>query len=244
MMMSHPYVAGLSLFAAFNSRDKEILLVVFAVAVVVAFLGLLAWLWIKVSRRFQQRRVQEIQAALSGLGFTLREDNDELLRLVGQFKIGQRGDWRQVANPFESAIPADGSTQLMDYYFQVGSGNARRGFRQTLALIFRNQCELPAFVLAPEGFFSRVAQDFGAKDIDFDAYPKFSGMFKLRGDDEAAVRAMFTPAVIEELERHPGITLEGQGGYVLVFRARKRIKPENFPQFHQEAQRLAQLFLR
>lgn len=242
-MKSQVCVAGLSLFAAFNSRDKEILRVFLAVVVVAAFLGLLVWLWIKVSRRFQQRRVQQIQAALNGLGFTLREDKDELLRLVGLFKIGQRGDWRQVLNPFESALPANGSTQLMDYYFQVGSGKSRRGLRQTLALIFDKQRELPAFVLAPEGFFSRVAQDLGAKDIDFDAYPKFNGMFKLRGDDEAAVRALFTPAVIEELERHPGITLEGRGGYVLVFRAKKRIKPENFPQFHQETQRLAQLFL-
>lgn len=241
-MKSHLYVAGLSLFAAFNSRDKEILRVVLAVVVVATFLGLLVWLWIKVVRRLQQRRVQNIRAALSGLGFTLREDHDELVRLVGLFKIGQRGDWRQVANAFESALPANGITLLMDYYFLTGSGKSRRGLRQTLALIFDKQCELPAFVLAPEGFFSRVAQNFGAKDIDFDAYPKFSGMFKLQGDDESAVRALFTPAVIEELERHPGITLEGQGGYVLVFRAGKRIKPENFPQFHQEAQRLAQLF--
>jgi hypothetical protein len=243
-MKSHPLAGGLSLFAAFNSRDKEILRVVLAVVVVAAFLGLLVWLWIKVSSRFQQRRVQKIQAALSGLGFTLREDHDELVRLVGLFKIGQRGDWRQVLNAFESALPANGSTQLMDYYFQVGSGKSRRGLRQTLALIFDKQRELPAFVLAPEGFFSRVAQNFGAKDIDFDAYPKFSGMFKLQGDDESAVRALFTPAVMEEFERHPEITLEGQGGYVLVFRAGKRIKPENFPQFHQEAQGLAQLFLR
>jgi hypothetical protein len=242
-MKSHLYVAWLSLFAAFNSRDKEILRVVLAVVVLAAFFGLLVWLWIKVSRRFQQRRVQKIQAALSGLGFTLREDHDELLRLVGLFKIGQRGDWRQVLNAFELALPATGGTQLMDYYFQVGSGKSRRGLRQTLALIHDKQCELPAFVLAPEGFFSRVAQNFGAKDIDFDAHPKFSAMFKLQGDDESAVRALFTPAVIEALERHPEITLEGQGGYALVFRAGKRIKPENFPEFHQKAQRLAQLFL-
>jgi hypothetical protein len=244
MMKSYSYVDGLSLFAAFHSSDGEMLRGVLAIVALAALFGLVVWLSIKVSRRFQQRRVEKIQKALSGLGFTLRVDHDELVLLVGLFKIGQRGDWRQVLNPFESALPANGSTQLMDYYFQVGSGKSRRGLRQTLALIFDKQCELPAFVLAPEGFFSRVAQNFGAKDIDFDAYPKFSGMFKLQGDDESAVRALFTPAVIEELERHPGITLEGQGGYVLVFRAGKSIKPENFPQFHEEAQCLAQLFLR
>jgi hypothetical protein len=242
-LINRSYLAGSSLFGEFTNDDRIVLRAGLAVAMVLAFLVFLAWVFVKVARRFQQRRVEQIQAALGGLGFTLREDQDELLRLVGLFKIGQRGSWRQVANPFELALPANGSTLLMDYYFQVGGLKNKRGLRQTLALISDKRYELPAFVLAPENFFARFAENFGAQDIDFEAFPKFSQMFNLQGDDEAAVRALFTPAVIKELERHSDITLEGRAGNLLMFRARKRVKPENFPRFFEEAQQVAQLFL-
>jgi hypothetical protein len=131
----------------------------------------------------------------------------------------------------------------MDYSFWKGSGRHRHVIRQTIAVISNKRYELPSFVLAPENFFARIAQRFGVQDIDFADYPRFSGTFKLQGDDEAAVRALFTPAVIEELELHPDITLEGRGGNLLIFRFKKRVKPEDFPGFHDEAQQLAQLFL-
>jgi hypothetical protein len=243
-LINRSYLAGSSLFGEFTNDDREKLRVVLAVAVVLAFLILLAWVFVKVARRFQQRRVQQIQAALSGLGFTLCEDKDELLRLVGLFKIGQRGSWRQVANPFELALPANGSMLLMDYYFQVGGVKNKRGLRQTLALVSDKRYELlPAFVLAPENFFSRFKENFGAQDIDFEAFPNFSQMFNVKGDNEAAVRALFTPALIAELERHPDITLEGRAGHLLMFRARKWIKPQHFPRFFEDAQQVAQLFL-
>jgi hypothetical protein len=245
MVKSHPYVAGLSLIAAFNSNDRQIIKTVligalFLVAVT-AFAILVVWPFMVLMRRYEARRTRQIQAVLGGLGFTLHQERDELyLRFFGLFKIGQRGHSRRISNRFESALHPDGITQLMDYSFEEGSGKGRRAFRQTVAVIANKQFELPAFVLAPEKFFSRL---FGAKDIDFDANPTFNRMFKLQGDNEAAVRAMFTPTVIEELERHPDITLEGRGGNLLVFRAGKRAKPEDYPQFHQEAQELAQLFL-
>lgn len=236
------HLAAPGLLAEITADDRIRLRAAFAIAVVLAFIGFLAWVFVKVARRLQQRRVQEIQSALSGLGFTLREDHDELVRLVGLFKIGQQGSWRQVLNPFELALPANGSMLLMDYYFQIGGKN-KGALRQTLALISDQRYDLPAFILAPENFFYRFKENFGAQDIDFEDFPNFSQMFNLKGDDEAAVRALFTPAVIAELERHPDITLEGRAGYLLIFRARKWIKPQHFPRFHEEAQQLAQLFL-
>ena len=241
-LINRSYLGGASLFAEFTNSDRQTLRVVLAVAVVLAVLGVFVWLGIRMGRRLQQLRVQEIQAALSGLGFTLREDKDELLRLVRLFKIGQRGDARQVLNPFESALPANGSTLLMDYYFMVGSGKNRGGVRQTLALISSKRLELP-FILAPQKFSSWLAQRFGAHDINFDGFPRFNGMFKLQSDNETAVRALFTPSVIEELERHPGVTLEARAGNLLMFRGGKWIKPEDFPQFLEEALQLAQLFV-
>jgi hypothetical protein len=226
-------------FLAFN-QVKHIIEIIVPIALFIVFF----WTMKVLVRRYEARRTRQIQAALSSLGFTLQEERSELyLRYVGLFKIGQRGHSRQISNRFESALHADGITQLMDYSFEEGSGKGRRAFRHTLAVISDKRMELPAFVLAPQKFFSRIAQRFGAHDIDFEGFPRFNGTFKLLGDDEPAVRSVFTSAVIEELERHPDITLEGQTGKLLMFRAGKRVKPENFPRFHEEAQQIAQLFL-
>ena len=53
---------------------------------------------------------------------------------------------------------------------------------------------LPQFLLTPEGFWARVAAYFGGQDIDFADSPEFSSAYRLRGSDEPAVRALFTPA--------------------------------------------------
>ena len=239
LLIHHPFVLGSWLLAALSGAEQVI-----GNILLLAFVGGITYTGVVRMRRSEARRTRQIEAALSGLGFTLHEELEELhVRFVGSFKIGQHGDSREIANRFESTLYADGITTLMDYSFWKGSGKHRHVIRQTLALISDKRYELPSFVLAPENFFSRFKENFGAQDIDFEAFPNFSQMFNLRGDDEAAVRALFTPAIIRELERHPGITLEGRAGNLLIFRFKKRVKPENFPRFLEEAQQLAQLFL-
>ena len=250
--LNHRFVVESWLFAALSHRDRQIVTAILAGALFIVgvaafaalFIVLVVWPTRMLIRKYEAWRTRQIQAALSRLGFTLYDQMEGLhLRFLGLFKIGQRGHSRTISNHFESARHADGITTLMEYSFVEGSGRGARAFRQTLAVIFNKRFELPAFVLAPQKFFSWLAQRFGAHDINFDGFPRFNGTFKLQGDDEAAVRALFTPAVIRELERHRGITLEGRGGNLLIFRLRKRVRPKNFPQFHEEAQCLAQLFL-
>ena len=40
--------------------------------------------------------------------------------------------------------------------------------------------------------------------------------FLLRAHDEAAVRAVFTPSLLELLDQHPGFTVEAEGSHILV----------------------------
>ena len=51
----------------------------------------------------------------------------------------------------------------------------------------------PQFSLTPEGWFSRLGEVFGMQDIDFDDAPEFSKAYRLKGPNEAAIRALFTP---------------------------------------------------
>jgi hypothetical protein len=229
--INHPFVVGSWLSNTDNQVLKAILLGVAVLIILTAF-GVFLRAIAKLIRRYEAWRTRQIQAALSSLGFTLNEGREGLyLRFLELFKIGQRGYSRQISNHFDSGHRAGGMTYLVDYAFVEGSGKGARAFRQTLAVIFNQRLEIPVFVLAPQKFFSWLAQRFGAHDINFEGFPRFNGTFKLQSDDEAAVRAVFTKAVIRELERHPGITLEGRPGHLLIFRLRKRVAPKTFPGF-------------
>ena len=74
---------------------------------------------------------------------------------------------------------------------------------------------LTTFALTPEGWFSRLGQVFGMQDIDFDDAPEFSKAYRLKGPDESAIRALFTP----EMRQFFAVTLGQQvaGGGRFLF---------------------------
>lgn len=96
---------------------------------------------------------------------------------------------------------------------------------------------LPVFELSVEGFLKA-----GGQDLDFASHPAFSKRFRLRGDDETAVRNLFNPRVLdffESLRDDFGQTIEGAGEYVVVYRSARRVKPEAVKAFVEEATAIA-----
>jgi hypothetical protein len=57
----------------------------------------------------------------------------------------------------------------------------------------------------------------GYKDIDFDLYTGFSKRYLLMGEDEAEIRALFTPKLIEFIEKEQIHHIECNGEALLVF---------------------------
>jgi hypothetical protein len=101
---------------------------------------------------------------------------------------------------------------------------------------------LPAFVLFPEGFLAKMGKMFGRTDINFPDSPEFSRKYILRGDDEAAIRAIFTPALRQALENQDRVTIEGAGPLLFIFRKGRRLKPELLPARIEQDKRIAALF--
>jgi hypothetical protein len=67
-------------------------------------------------------------------------------------------------------------------------------------------------------------------------------MYHLRGEDEAAIRALFQPPILAALEQHPGLTIEGNGSQLFIFREGDVLDPEKWPAFFDEARQIARLF--
>lgn len=64
---------------------------------------------------------------------------------------------------------------------------------------------------------------FGYQDIDFDTHPVFSKKYLLRGAEEDSIRERFTGDVLNHLEQTKGLSLEGYGELLVMYRKGKRI---------------------
>ncbi len=112
-----------------------------------------------------------------------------------------------------------------------------------MALFPASARRIPDFVLAPENLFHKIGQAFGYQDIDFESHPDFSKRYLLRGPDEAAIRAAFAPAALSYLEQHVGWHVEVKDETAAVYRAGKRVKPEDLPTFLEDARAILRVLV-
>ena len=202
-------------------------------------LGLVIWLGLRGARK----RTEGLQAIATSLAATFRpKATAEDMALLDQSHLRSHSHDPEMTNVMETARTGDLGITLLDYTYRTGFGKEAQVWNQTVLRMQSPMLHLPQFLLYPESIFSKIAQAFGYSDIDFPAFPKFSKMYMVRGADEATVRRVFTPAVIQFCEQHRGISLEAGGDRLLFFRLAKRVKPEAITTFLDDGKRMMALF--
>jgi hypothetical protein len=116
--------------------------------------------------------------------------------------------------------------RLFDFSYLVKAGE--RPSRQTVLHLEDARLALPAFTLEPEGPLERYLQVFGGPDINFEGHPGFSRKYVLRGDEPAAIYRLFRPELLDFFSRHPGLSVEGNGSRLLIYRKAKTVWPWRF----------------
>ena len=130
---------------------------------------------------------------------------------------------------------------MFEYRWTTGSGKSSQ--QHTIgAVLWPTERDLPDFMLTPEGFMAKIAAWFGGQDIDFADSPRFSDFYRLRGSNEAAVRALFTADLRHTLERDPDDHIAGGGKELLWWRNGRLPPSEALDQFLTEADRIRLLF--
>lgn len=104
--------------------------------------------------------------------------------------------------------------------YRAGDQGRKRlhGYPVTAALFVVPGLDLPRFTARPEPLHHKIGLGMGGQDIDFPDAPRFSRIYLVTGDDEAAVREMFGPSARGFLESHPGRVLMGLANEVVYFR--------------------------
>lgn len=211
-----------------------------AVAVPAAILGTLF-----VAERRRNEALQEYTEQ-RGYRFERKRAGAEQA-LAEVFPIFKRGHGRRWGGTITGQVGGKPFTAF-DYVYVTGGGNSSHRHRLAMMLWETPGLTLPRFSLVPEGFWRRVAQRFGARDFDFEGDEEFSRGYELQGDDEAVVRALFTPARRAYLVAAgpdgtvPRHHLAGAGSRLLWWRSGRLPAPDQLDQFIADGDRVRRLF--
>ena len=103
---------------------------------------------------------------------------------------------------------------LFDFSYDTGSGeDASTHFMTVAAFAFPGQ-NLPSFQLGRRSILGR--------GIEIEGNPEFAKRFRLTGEDQAAIRSLFTPSLVNllastELDKQK-VALEGAGDWLVFYR--------------------------
>lgn len=206
------------------------LIIIGAIAGFVLFFGLVIFLAI----RMEKKRTAAFELAAQQMGLEFHpEGTADLISRHLHFPSFNKGRDQRAKNHMAGELQGI-RIDLFDFRYTTGSGRNRTAWNQTVLSIASHHIDLPDFTISPEGLFAKIGSVFGYQDIDFDTHPEFSRHFLLRGPDEAAIRLLFSPPVLEWFQNHLGVTADANGDMFVFFRASRRAKPEQIPDLLKE----------
>ena len=221
--------------------DGGQVIVVLIIAGTVLFVGAIVALAMYLDRK----RAEKLTAVAQSLGLSFRrKPTAEDFSIVGRTHLARLGRALVMSNVMEAPPMSSGErTTVFDFSYTIGAGKSSSTIVQTVIMMHAPGLNLPAFILKPETLLAKAVQLFGGSDIDFAEWPKFSKTYLLRGTDEALIRQVFTPTVIQHCEQQPRkICLEGAGDGLLFYRPARRVKPEEVGAFVKDAMEIRSLF--
>lgn len=105
---------------------------------------------------------------------------------------------------------------LADVHYQEGGFYGNQDLHASMLRIPLGT-KAPLFVIDRESLLDKVAFLVGFKDIVFELYPDFSNRFKVKGEDEEAIKTFLNRALIDFLEEYKSYHIECNGEALLIF---------------------------
>lgn len=221
---------------------EEIFPFLFILVVISIIVGSLIWSHFAEKKRTEQWKKQAIK-----LNFHFYGQNQSILDQLAAMKMFSKGHGRRAKN----AITGDAGgieITITDYQYTTGSGKNQTTHHQTLCILRADHLNLPHCYLRPEAaFFDFLGKLFGGQDINFDEDPAFSSAFVLQGEDERAIREVFTPetrAYFVDLKQKclKGKLFFEAGGDTLMLHHGERLEPGAAEGLMQEGFEILQIF--
>ncbi len=192
--------------------------------------------------RLLERRRQNAYAAFCltrGYQYLPSRTNAEAqyAEVVGMFTTGGSHKWRdEISGMFNGR-----AFTAFEYQYATGAGRFRDVYTKAMIHWRVDRASLPQFTLVPANTdLFRIGRT--AQDIDFPEDKAFSRAYVLSGQEQAAVRVLFTPGLRTALASVPGQYVAAQAQDVFWWRDRRLPGPDEFEAFLTEGDRVLTLF--
>ena len=193
-------------------------------------------------RYYSKKRTEALVTFAESQHFHLSKKPDEtFLPSLSQFHLFSKGHSKKVSTVLNKRTTEKEIT-IFDYRYTTGGGKSSHMWSQTVILLQSTRLQLPSFTLRPENVFHKIGKTFGYKDIDFDMHPIFSKQYLLRGEDEQAIRQLFTERTLTYFDEYKGLCVEGDGDRLLFYRSSKKVSPQNMSLFLENGGKVFNLF--
>jgi len=211
------------------------------IAIILGTLGLFVFLSMYMARRERQRAEALQQVALQ-MGLQYRAGEPDAPSAWRSFNLFTHGHSRKVVHQLLGTTRHT-PIQIFEYRYTTGSGKHRHTHHFAGIFFELQDVSLPAFHLRPEGLGDAIKSLFIGQDINFENRPQFSSKYQLRGQDETAVRTLFSERVLQAIEADSKeINLEANGNLLLFYRPRQTLDPETLQAFLEDGYRIYSLF--
>jgi hypothetical protein len=197
--------------------NVEPVLIVVSIIVIVGGIVIVA---VIAERRAEKKRTEQLSQLAAEMAFSFEPSGDALLAVgLGRLPLFNRGHSRKTKNVLRKLVRGT-EVIVLDHQYTIGHGKSRQTHKQTVVVFHpSDRADLPDFEMRPKSLFHRIGALFGYQDINFESHPKFSKSYLLRGNDESAIRAAFTPAVLEFFEQHPDKwSVEAHSAWIVIVR--------------------------
>ncbi|HKV70610.1 MAG TPA: hypothetical protein VJN62_05145 [Gemmatimonadales bacterium] len=213
--------------------------------VLVNVVGVLIIIGLVMAGRAAERKRREFfeQYALTH-GFTFEAAGSDLPSKLGPlfpiFQLGYNRTWQYVMKGSQGGAP------FSAFEFRYTTGGGRSSTTHWVAMMCWETPgrEWPRFMVAPEDWWERVKQRFGARDFDFPEDPSFSEGYVLQGEDEAKVRALFDGPKRAYLTAIRHTHAAGAGSFLLWWRVHPLYGADKLDTFLHLGESFRQVFIK
>ena len=216
-----------------------LLSILFIVAIIVLMIVVSAY-----NRRKARERTEHLQAVAKMLGWQFGQEAPmDWIPAMERFALFNSGHGKSITNIMfghTNGVKA----ALFDYTYVTGSGKHQQTHYQSVVYFEPSDLNLPVFSLRPENFMHKIISALGYQDIDFGNRPTFSNQYLLRGNEEMAIRNTFNDALLAFYETNPGISTDGGGNQIFIFREGTHVPPDQIQALIEWAARLQGMFPR
>lgn len=160
--------------------------------------------------------------------------------VVGMFKDGANQGWRDEISGQFNGRPFT----AFEYQYTTGSGRSRTVLLSRAMIHWQLAgVSLPRFALVPAStYLFRIGRD--PKDVDFPEDEAFAKAYLLNGEEQAAIRGLFTAELRATLTAMPGQFLAARATELFWWQERRLPPPEEFDAFLNAGTQVVELLVR